>query len=108
MKRVFFAFAAALLLFLTVPLTALAENDFTVTNRSSQDIVLIFIAPPSEQNWGENWLAAAKYGVIVPGDHAMFRIDGGCEKDVKVTYRDSHSREYYNFDTCKYNLEPHG
>jgi hypothetical protein len=106
MKPLFFALlAAATLLLTSVPSTALAEDDITITNRSSLVIQFIYISPPGENNWGEDWLAAAKYGVIVPGDHAMFRIDQGCIEDIKVTFSDNHSKEWRNLDTCKNNLE---
>lgn len=92
------------MLLTVVPSTALAEDDITITNRSSQVIQFIYISPPGEKNWGDDWLAAAKYGPIVPGDHAMFRIDQGCIEDVKVTFADNHSKEWYRVDTCKNNL----
>jgi hypothetical protein len=105
MKSFFFALLAAATLLLTiVPSTALAENDITITNRSSRTIQFIYISPSGEKNWGEDWLAAAKYGVIVPGDHAMFRIDQGCIEDIKVTFADNQSKEWYNVDTCKSNI----
>jgi hypothetical protein len=105
MKPLFFALSAAVALLLTIaPSTALAENDITITNRSSRVIQFIYISPSGEKNWGEDWLAAAKYGVIVPGDHAMFRIDQGCIEDIKITFTDNSSKELYNVDTCKNNI----
>ncbi|MGC2244902.1 MAG: hypothetical protein WBA06_14845 [Candidatus Aquilonibacter sp.] len=105
MKPLFFALSAAVALLLTTaPSTALAENDITITNRSSRVIQFIYISPSGEKNWGEDWLAAAKYGVIVPGDHAMFRIDQGCIEDIKITFTDNSSKELYNVDTCKNNI----
>jgi hypothetical protein len=105
MKSLFFGLLAGAALFLTTaPSTALAENDITITNRSSRVIQFIYISPTGEKNWGEDWLAAAKYGVIVPGDHAMFRIDQGCIEDIKITFTDNSSKELYNVDTCKNNI----
>jgi len=105
MKSLFFALlAAAALLLTTAPSTALAEDNITITNRSSRVIQLINISPPGEKSWGEDWLAAAKYGVIVPGDHAAFRIDQGCIEDIRVVFADSSSKHWYNFDTCHNNL----
>ncbi len=102
MKSLLFGLlAAATLLLTTLPSTALAEDDITITNRSSRVIQFIYISPSGEKSCGEDWLAAAKYGVIVPGDHVMFRIDQGCIEDIKATFTDNSSKEWYNFDTCQ-------
>jgi len=103
-KTAFFASSAGTLLLTTTPLTAFAEDDLTITNRSSQQIVAIYISPPGDGKWGEDWLAAAKYGFLVPGDHAMFRITLGCKEDIEVTYMDKHSQQWSAFDTCKSDL----
>jgi hypothetical protein len=104
MKRSGFALTIATVLFLgTSPLVAFAApHDFTVTNDTSQGIEYLQISPPSNSRWGDDWLDADE--VLENGDSKTFSITQGCLEDIKVTWMDHHSREWRNFDTCKYDL----
>jgi hypothetical protein len=104
MKSLFTAVAAAVLLLATGPLVSAQEQShaFSVTNHTSQAIEYIQISPPSDSQWGDDWLAANE--VLEPDASRTFTIDGDCIQDIRVTWMDHHSREWRNFDTCQYDL----
>lgn len=104
MKSLFTVFAAAALLLAAAPMASAQEQShaFTVTNHTSQTIEYIQISPPSQSTWGPDWLAGDE--VLEPNANRTFAVGGGCLQDVRVTWMDQHSREWRNFDTCKYDL----
>lgn len=98
------AVTLTLLLSISLPRPAFAApHDLMIKNDTKDPIEYVQISPPSNTKWGDDWLDSNE--VLEPGDSKTFSITQGCLEDVKVTWMDHHSREWRNFDTCKYDLD---
>lgn len=104
MSRAIYAIlASAILLASAAPLRALAApHDLTIYNNASQAIEYVQISPPEDTKWGDDWLGSAE--VIEPGNTRTFSVTLGCSEDIRITFMDHTTREFRNFDTCRYDL----
>lgn len=86
----------------TSPSPASGEHSFTITNHTQQAILSVVIEPSASNAWGSDLLGEDE--VLSPGASRAFLITTGCLEDILITWVDHHSRSWYGFDTCRYDM----
>lgn len=82
--------------------TAVTPHSLNVTNATQKTIETVQISPPSDNDWGPDWLGSTEY--IDAGKTRIFSITRGCVEDIRVTFTDETQREYRSYDTCRVDL----
>lgn len=79
---------------------ALADS-FTLHNKTSHEMVALYVSPSSKNNWGPNVLS----GTVPSGQDATFTwskdASDECNWDVRGEYADGSHAEVDNVDFCK-------
>lgn len=93
-----FVFVAAALAVCIAP--ALADS-FTLHNRTSHEMVAMYVSPSSKDSWGPNVLS----GTVPAGADATFtwspNASDECNWDVRGEYADGSHAEVTDVDFCK-------
>ena len=91
-------------IFSLMPLAALADHTFRITNRGEHAIYSVYISAPN-YSWGSDLLPSRE--VIYPNQYQDFNISQGCLEDILIVYNDNQTTTNRNFDTCQYGLITH-
>jgi hypothetical protein len=92
--------SAAVLTAILPPAASAQPHDLVVDNAAgSVAIASIKISPPTDDDWGDNWLATNE--LIGAGRSRTFSVTLGCSEDIRITFADHEVREWRAYDTCR-------
>jgi hypothetical protein len=78
-----------------------ADDSFTLHNKTSHEMVKLFVSPSSKSNWGANVLS----GTVPAGEDGTFTwskdASDECEWDVRGEFADGSYAEVTDVDFCK-------
>lgn len=93
------AAVAAAVLF-TPALSAAAQQDFKLTNKTGYTISEVYVSPAKASDWQEDVMGDDTLEDGQAVDISFNRASPSCVWDLKVVYDDNTSAEWSNFNLC--------